>query len=100
MGQRDRQQRSADAIAHGRHVAFAGCLFNRVQRAIHALAHVALEILLGVAFVGIDPGHDKHRQPLRHRPAHEAFFGIEVEDIELVDPWRKYQQRPFQDIRC
>ena len=71
----------------------------RVERGENPLAHIGLEALVGVALVGIDPGDDEHRQALRHRPADEGFFGIEVEHVELVDPRRHDQQRPLVDAR-
>ena len=60
--------------------------------------HIGVEILVGVALVRIDPGDDEHGQPLRHRPANERLLGIEVEDVEFVDPRRHDQQRAFEDF--
>jgi hypothetical protein len=51
-----------------------------------------------MAFVGIDPGDDEHRQALRDRPADERLLGIEVENVELVDPRGDNEQRPFMDL--
>ena len=45
VAKRDRQQRAADAIADRRDFAFAGCLFDRVERRKHALMQIGLEIL-------------------------------------------------------
>ncbi len=51
-----------------------------------------------MALVGVDPGDDEHRQALRDRPADERLLGIEVEDIEFVDPRRHDEQRALIDL--
>ncbi len=38
----------------------------------------------------------EHGQPLGDRPADEALLGVEVEDVELVDPGRHDQERALQ----
>src|SRR5262249_21733378 len=56
---------------------------------------------LGEALVGIDPGGNEDGIAPCHRPADEGIFGSQVEDVELVDPGRKNQKRPFINlIRC
>ena len=60
--------------------------------------HIGVEILVGVARVRIDPGNAEHREALRDRPADEALLGVQVENVELVDPRRHDQQRAPIDL--
>ena len=53
------EQRAADAVADRADLLLAGRLLDGVECREDALAHVALEILRGVALVGIDPGDDE-----------------------------------------
>ncbi len=46
--------------------------------------------------VRVDPRDAEHGETLRHRPADEALFRVEVEHVVLVDPRRHDQQRAFQ----
>src|SRR3546814_8571364 len=39
------------------------------------------------------------REPLVHGPADEAFFGVQIEDVEAVDPRREDQERCRQHVR-
>ena len=96
--ERRRQQRAADAIADPGKLTFACRLLDAVNGGEDALAHVAVEVLVGMAFVGIDPGDDEHGQALRDRPADERLLGIEVENVELVDPRGDNEQRPFMHL--
>ncbi len=98
IGQRHAEQRAADAVADRRDLLFPGRLLDRVERGEDAFAHIALEILGGVARIRIDPGNAEDGQPLRHAPADEALLRVEVEDVELVDPGRHDQQRPLQHL--
>ena len=81
-----------------RDVLLAGRLLDRVERGEDAFAHVVLEALLGLALVGVDPGDDEHGEALRDRPADEGLLGVEIEDVELVDPRRHDQQRPLEHL--
>ena len=47
-----------------------------------------------MAGVGVDPGDHEHRVALLHDPADEGVLGLQVHDVELVDPGRDDQQRP------
>ena len=97
VGESHGEQCSADAVADRRHVAFAGRLFDGVERGEDAFAHIRFKPLVAMARVGVDPGDDEDREPLRHRVAHEAFLGTEVENVEFVDPRRNDQKRPLVD---
>jgi hypothetical protein len=44
------------------------------------------------------PRNHENGDPLLHRPAHEAFRRVEIEDVEAVDPWREDHQRHFQHL--
>ena len=46
--------------------------------------------------VGGFPRHQKHADPLIHRPFDEALFRRQVENIETVDPGREDDERRFQ----
>ena len=96
-GQRHGQKGAAHAIAHGRDLPLPGGLLDGVEGGENALVHIVLEALLRLPLVRIDPGHDEDREPLGHRPAHEALLGVEVEHIELVDPGWHDQQGALVD---
>ena len=99
VGERRRHQRAADAVADRRDLALAGRLLDRVERGQRARAHVVVEVQLGQPLVGVDPGDDEHRVALLGRPLDERVLGLEVEDVELVDPRRHDQQRRVVDLR-
>jgi hypothetical protein len=60
--------------------------------------HVVLEHHLRELFVGIDPGDDEDRVALLGRPLDERVLGLEVQNVELVDPRRHDQQRHLVDL--
>ena len=64
----------------------------------NALLHIGVETLVGVALVRIDPGDDEDGEALRHCPANERLLGIEVEDVEFVDPRRHDQKRALEHL--
>ena len=47
IGERDRRERAADAVADGVDLLLAGGFLDGVERGEHALAHVLLETFLG-----------------------------------------------------
>ena len=59
-----------------------------------------LEALVPLACVRIDPRDDEDRVPLFDTPADERVLGLEIEDVEFVDPWRNDQQRRFTYVLC
>src|SRR3546814_5606850 len=91
-------QRAAQAVADRVHVALTGRLFDRVERRQRPLVHVVDEVLPGEPLVRVDPGYDEHRVALVERPFDERILRLEIEDVELVDPWRDDQQRPLVDL--
>ena len=92
------EQRAAQAIADGVHLLLARRLPDGVQRSQDAVLHVVLKPLAGQAFVRVHPAHHEHGVALADRPPDEAVLGAEVQDVELVDPGRHYQQRPLQHL--
>src|SRR3984893_12434489 len=54
-----------------------------------------------MARVGIDPRYHEDGEAVRQREAHETFFGVEIENIEFIDPGRNDEQRPLENrIGC
>ena len=96
QGKRCGKQRAADTIADGIDLFLAGRLLDRIQREVDAFADIGLPILVRMALVGIDPGNDEDGVSLLDAPLDEAFLRVEVENVELVDPWRADQKRPLQ----
>ena len=99
VGERRREQRSADAVADRGDFTLAGRLFDAIEGGQNALAHIGFEPFVGEALVRVDPGNDEHGQALRDRPADERLLRIEIEDVELVDPGRHDQERALVDLR-
>ena len=95
VGERDGEQRAADAIADGVDLGLAGRLLDGVERGERALAHVVLEALVAELRVRIDPGDAEHREALVDAPFDEGLLRREIEHVELVDPGRHDQQRPL-----
>ncbi len=96
--QRRGEQGAADAIAHGVDLHFAGDPLDGVHRRQRAFLHVVFPGLRAEALVRIDPGNHEHRDALIDAPFDEGFFRLEVEDVELVDPWRHDQKRRAQHV--
>src|SRR3984893_14318189 len=48
-----------------------------------------------MARVGIDPRYHEDGEAVRPREANETFFGVEIENIEFIDPRRNDQQGPL-----
>ncbi len=53
---------------------------------------------VGQARIGRFPRYDEDAESLRDRPGDEAFLGIEIEDVETVDPRRKDDQRHLKHL--
>ena len=98
-GERHRQHRPADAIADRGDVARPCRLLDRAERGQHSFVKIVREPLVGVARIRIDPGDHEDRQALIDHPAHVALRGIEIKNVELVDPWRHDQHRSRKDLR-
>ena len=64
IGERDRQQGAADAIADGGDFFLAANLLDLVERGQHAFLHIIGKALFGLPLVGIDPGDHEYGQPL------------------------------------
>ena len=92
------QERSSDAIADGVHLPLARGLLDRVEAEDQPLLDIVPPVLFGMAFVRVDPGNDKDGVPLRHHPADQALLGVEIQDVELVDPGRRDEDRPAEDL--
>ena len=93
--QRPRQRRSGHAIADRvdrRHVQPRTDMVDRVD----LRAHVIVPHHVFHAGIGRFPADHEHGDALFDRPAHEAFPGVEVEDVEPVYPWREDDQRRRQ----
>ena len=93
-GQRGSQQRAAEAVADRRDLALAGRLLDGVQRRQRTLEHVVLERHLAELLVRVDPRQDEGREALVDAELDEAVLGLQIEDVELVDPGRHDHQRP------
>ena len=96
VGQGRGEQRATQAVPDGVHLALSGRLLDSVECGEKALLHVILESLLRERHVGVDPGDHEYGMTLADRPADEAVLRAKVEDVELVDPGRRDQQRPLQ----
>ncbi len=87
-----RQQGAAEAVTNDIALFLARDVFDQIKRRQRTFGQIVVETFVREFAVGIDPGHDKHRVPLLHRPAHEGIVFAQVEDVELVDPRRNDQQ--------
>ena len=99
VGERRREQSSADAVADRGDCTLAGRLFDAIECGQNPLAHIGFEPFVGEALVRVDPRNDEHSQALCHRPADERLLRIEIEYVELVDPGRDDQERALVDLR-
>ena len=93
--QRRRQRGAGYAISDGMHVLHVQPLADVVD-GVHLGAHVIVPDHVLHAGIGRFPADHEHRDALFHRPAHEALLGVEVQDIETVDPRREDHQRHVQ----
>ncbi len=98
IGEGDREQRSADAIADGVNLLLPSDRFNRIQCGDHAFAHILFKTFGCEPGVRIDPRDHEHRDALIDAPFDEGFFWRKVENVKLVYPWRHDQQRELHRI--
>ena len=99
VGEGGAEQRSADAVTYDVGIAHAGRPFDGVQCLEYPFVHVVFEGFLRQLAVGIDPRDDEHGVTLDDQPLDEGILGPQVQDVELVDPGRKDQQRTLVDLR-
>ena len=93
MRQRGAQQGAADAVSDGVQL-FRACLLKRLfDGAVNALLQIVVKAEPGLVQIRIDPRADEDREPLRRQPADQRIPGLQVHDVELVDPRREDQQR-------
>ena len=97
-GERDRQQRAADAIADGMDFLFAGRLFDRVERGERDPRECILPSSFARGARRIDPGDAKDGDTLIDAPLDEGFFRRQVEHVIFVDPGRHDQQRLLEHL--
>ena len=74
-------------------------LCDRIHGRQRALEHVVLERHVAQLLVRIDPGQDEGGEALVDAELDEAVLGLQVEDVELVDPGRHDHQRPTVRLR-
>ena len=66
VGERCRQQGSADAVSEDVALLFAGLALNHRSCRQYAFLHVVFERLVCQPLIGIDPGDDEYREALLH----------------------------------
>ena len=96
--QGQRQGRPGDAIAHDVDPLLFGDRLHLFDRGQIALLNVILHADIGIAGIRVDPRHDEQRVALINQPFDEAVLGLEVKNVELVDPRREDQQRGFVNL--
>ena len=70
-----------------------GLLQRLLDGAVDALFEIVVEAEAGLVDVRIDPGADEDGEALGRQPADHRVLGLQVQDVELVDPRREDQQR-------
>ena len=93
MGQGRAHQGAADAVADGVDVLGLRLLQRLLDAAVDALFQIIVEAEAGLVDVRIDPGADEDGEALAGQPADHRVLGLQVQDVEFVDPWREDQQR-------
>ena len=71
---------------------FAGDALDRIHRRQRPFLHVVFPGLGSETLVRIDPGNHEPRDALIDAPLDEGFVGLEIENVELVDPRRHDQE--------
>ena len=84
--QHGREQRPADAVADHIDLGLAGGLLDRVQGGQRPQGHVGFPPQITMALVRIDPGDHEGGFALIEAKFDEAVLGLQVENVELVDP--------------
>ena len=92
-GGRDRQQRAADAIAAGVHLAVWHHLIDRVERRHDAGGAIAIERKVAIGGGRIAPGHHEHGETALDQIAHQRIVRAQVEHVIFHDPCRHDQHR-------
>ncbi len=89
IGEGRAQERARDAIADEVGMFLPGCLLDGIERGKDPFAHVVFEAFVRESRIGIDPGNHEYGIAALDSPADERVLGLQVEDIEFVDPRRK-----------
>ena len=92
VAERRGEERATDAVADGVDRRIVGDLARDPHRFEDAVAHVVVEGQARVPLRGVHPGDDEDGMPLLDQPADHRLLGVEVEDVELVDPRRHEQE--------
>ena len=74
IGIGDRQQGPTQAVTQRIDLVLASGLFDGIQRRQRPVLEIVVESLVGHLLVRIDPGHQKHREPLIHRPLDQGIL--------------------------
>ncbi len=98
VGQGAGHHGSGDAVADRVDLLGPGLLERLLDGDVDALEHVVLEGLVRELGVGVDPGDQEDGEALLGEPAHHRVLGAQVEDVVLVDPGRKDQQRRVEHL--
>ncbi len=98
MGEGKAKRGPGDAVAGGVDLFFAGRAADLGHRAEVAVADVVIKAGPGIAGIGVDPGDDEQGEALVHDPLDQRIRGLQVHDVELVDPGREDDQRGLVDL--
>ena len=97
-----RQRRAEDGATHAKAQRIDGlgaCDLLRHRDGLDGgVFDVVIPGLLGQAGIGVAPADDKGAVALRHGVADQRVFGLQVQDVELVDAGRHQQKRLLEHL--
>ena len=97
-GGRNRQEGTAQAIAHGVDAGRAGARLHRRHGLQHAGAQVVLHLQVAVGGVRVAPRDDEHRMALADQVAHHRVLRRQIQDVVLHDARGHDQHRLGQHL--
>ena len=89
------QQSPADAVANRVDVGRTGFLGHKVQSGQGALFHIVVPFEIPGFDICRAPGHNKCVDPFGQQPSDHRIFGLQIENVELVDPGREDEHGPL-----
>ena len=98
--QRRGEQGSAEAIANHVDATLSGRRLDCVEGRQGSLEHVIFKALFSELLIGIYPGDGEDSMSLIDGPFDEGVLRLQVENIELVDPWWHDEEWPSANFSC
>ena len=94
------KRRARNTVSHSIDLLLSRDLFGHADCLFKARLDIVFHAPDPLGTARIAPAHNKQCITLLGDPFDQAVFGLEVENIKLVDPWRENKQRCLMHLFC